>query len=469
MAFLPAYRQHAHLRAMAAAGHEVHVVISGREQPGPCAEDGVSLSVGRGVGGPCVVDGMSFWGLGFWWHAVQTVHPHVLVVDERDARVLRLTAGLPGVRRLICDQGDMDVGEFEEACIRLLPAPDRDGARTPVPPDPLAGQPVKVVAWIHYGVPYRRAGSETMLHTMMRALQDAGVPSLVVCSSMPDAPAAWEVDGVPYVRLGTQPAELLLTRMRPDVIVTHHNYAARATEVARRLRARSVMLMHADLDYAARSLSARPDLLVMNTEWVRASLAPRYVEVTEIPTLIVRPPVRAEEHRADPGGDRVTLVNMSADKGVHTWRAVAGALPHLPFLGIAGAHGQQLTMPCPPNARIIGQTSDMRGDVWARTRVLMMPSLYESYGMAAAESLASGIPVVAHPTPGLREALGDAATFIDRSDTAAWTAAVAGLYASGERREEARAAAFARSAYLDARAREELAAWVDAVRGLAGG
>ena len=315
------------------------------------------------------------------------------------------------------------------------------------------------------GVPYRRAGSETILHTMMRALHDAGVPSLVVCSSMPDAPPAWEVDGVPYVRLGTQPAELFLTRMRPDVIVTHHNYAARATEVARRLRARSVMLMHADLDYAARSLAARPDLLVINTEWVRASLAPRYVEVSEIPALIVRPPVCSDEHRADPG-DRVTLVNMSADKGVHTWRAVAGALPHLPFLGIAGAHGQQLTLPCPPNARIIGQTSDMRGDVWAHTRVLMMPSLYESYGMAAAEALASGIPVIAHPTPGLREALGDAATFLDRSDTAAWTEAVRGLYEDGERRQAARAAALARSAFLDERARTELAAWVDGIRGL---
>lgn len=466
LAFLPAYRGHEHLRAMAAAGHEVHVVISGREQPGPCAENGVSLSVGRGVGGPCVVDGMSFWGLGFWWHALQTVRPEVLVVDQGDARTLRLTADLRGFRRLVIDQGDTDVGEFEEACIRLLPAPARDAARTPVPPDPLAGRSPKVVAWIHYGVPYRRAGSETMLHTMMRALHDAGVPSLVVCSSMPDAPPAWEVDGVPYVRLGTQPAELLLTRMRPDVVVTHHNYAARATEVAQRLRARSVMLMHSDLDYAARSLAARPDLLIMNTEWVRASLAPRYVEVAETPSVIVRPPVWSREHRADTAGDRVTLVNMSADKGAHVWRAVAGALPHLPFLGIAGAHGQQLTLPCPPNARIIGQTSDMRGDVWARTRVLMMPSLYESYGMAAVEALASGIPVVAHPTPGLRESLGDAAVFIDRSDTAAWAEAVQGLYEDGERRETARAAALARSAFLDEQARAELQAWVGAIRDL---
>ncbi|WP_284576842.1 glycosyltransferase family 4 protein [Streptomyces sp. 2P-4] len=469
LAFLPAYEQQAHLRSMAAAGHDVHVVISGRAQPGPCADEGVSLSVGRGAAGPCVEDGMSFWGLGFWWHALQTVRPQVVVVDRRDAKVLRLTAGLSDVRRLVIDQGDIDVGEFEEACVRLLPAPARAMARTPIPDDPLAGQPVKVVAWIHYGVPYRRAGSETMLHTMMRALKAAGLPVLVVCSSMPDSPPSWEVDGVPYVRLGTQPAELFLTGMRPDVLITHHNYAARATAVARRIGARPVMLIHSDLDYSARSLAARPDLVVINTEWVRASLAPRYVEVREIPTLIVRPPVRPEEHRTEAAGDRVTLVNMSADKGVQTWRAVAGELPHLPFLGVAGAHGQQLTMPRPPNARIIGQTSDMRRDVWAHTRVLLMPSLYESYGMAAVEALASGIPVIAHPTPGLREALGDAALFLDRADVGAWTEAVGELYADGPRRAAAVAAAYARSEALADQARRELAAWADTVRELAAG
>lgn len=467
LAFLPAYEQQEHLRAMAAAGHDVHVVVSGRRQSqGPCAEDGVSLSVSRGVGGPCIVDGMNMWGLGFWWHALQTLHPQVIVVDRQDAKVLRLTSDLR-VPRLVIDQADADVGEFEEACIRLLPAKDREGARTPVPADPLDGQAVKVVAWIHYGIPYRRAGSETMLHTMMRTLKDSGLGVLVVCSSMPEAPPSWDVDGVPYVRLGTQPAEILLRRMRPNVLVTHHNYAARATIFAKRIGARPVMLLHSDLDYSARSLAARPDLLVLNADWVRASLAPRYVEVDQTPTLVVHPPVVPEEHRAEVTGDRVTLVNLSSDKGVLTWRRVAYALPHLPFLGIAGAHGLQLTLPRPPNARIIGQTSDMRGQVWAQTRVLMMPSLYESFGMAAVEALASGIPVIAHPTPGLREALGDGATFIDRSDTAAWTSAVEELYQDGPRRTEAIAAAIARSTYLADQARRELADWTKAIQGLA--
>ncbi|MEU8480997.1 glycosyltransferase [Streptomyces hygroscopicus] len=61
-------------------------------------------------------------------------------------------------------------------------SPGRAGARTRA----AAGTPR--VAWVHYGVPYRRAGSETMLHTMRRTLHDGETPVLVVCSDMPEDP-----------------------------------------------------------------------------------------------------------------------------------------------------------------------------------------------------------------------------------------------------------------------------------------
>ncbi|MEU0059067.1 glycosyltransferase family 4 protein [Streptomyces sp. NPDC006334] len=416
---------------------------------------------------PRNVDGVQVWPLGYWWRAKQAARPDVIVTVAGDRQAQRLVPNLGRAPRLVLPHADADFGEFEEACIRLLPAHRQAESRVTVPADPLTGDRIKVVAWIHYGVPYRRAGSETMLQTMMRALRDAGLGVLVVCSSMPEAPPSWEVDGVPYLHLGPRAAELLFRSMRPQVMVTHHNYAARATGLAREIGARSVLVMHSDHDYSARSMQAGPDVIVYNTEWVRASLAARYLEVERTPSLVVHPPVIADEHRAPATGDRVTLVNLSSDKGVYTWRAAARALPELPFLGVTGAHGRQVTGPVLPNMRVLPQTSDMRGDVWAHTRLLLVPSVYESYGMAAVEALASGLPVIAHPTTGLREALGDGATFLDRDDHRAWAAAVKGLYVEGARRAEATAAALARSEFLADQARAELRIWVDAVEELA--
>ncbi|QKW06934.1 glycosyltransferase family 4 protein [Streptomyces sp. NA04227] len=362
---------------------------------------------------------------------------------------------------------------FERACRRLLQQPAkrsttavRHSTAAPARPAPASTTPRQpdVVAWVHFGVPYRRAGSETMLHTMMRTLHDAGVPVRVLCSAMPEAPPSWHTDGVPYASVGAQTAEAFIRSARPHLVVSHHDYATRAVHLARDIGSRSVLLAHSDFDLVAEPLLAGPDLCVYNTHWVQASLTARYPQIDRVRSLVVHPPVVPAEHRTHRAGDHVALVNLNRDKGVDTWRAAARALPHLPFLGVTGAHGPQVLRPVRRNTRIIPQTSDMRRDVWARTRVLLVPSIYESFGMAAVEALASGIPVIAHPTPGLREALGDAARFIDRADTALWADAIRELYPDGSQRAQASAAARARSRALAAESRTEMAVWMDAVR-----
>ncbi|GGX37692.1 glycosyltransferase family 4 protein [Streptomyces chryseus] len=363
---------------------------------------------------------------------------------------------------------------FEEACASLLPsrpARVRHPQRPPRTPAGAvsAGPPptAEVVAWVHYGVPYRRAGSETMLHTMMRALKDAGTSVLVICSEMPEAPAVWDVDGVPYAQLAPAAAEATIRRMRPRVLATHHHFASDAITLSKRVGARSVLLLHNDHEQPAVALG--PDLCVYNTDWVMKSLAARYPQLDQARALVIHPPVIAEEHRAPKTGNHVTLVNLNVNKGVATWRGAAALLGSLPFLGVTGAHGRQVSRPALRNIRVIPQTSDMRRDVWSRTRVLTAPSIYESFGMAAVEALASGIPVIAHPTPGLREALGDAGTFLDRSDVRAWAAAIQALHRDGPARDRMVAAARARSAFLADQSRHELELWVEAIGTLGGG
>lgn len=306
------------------------------------------------------------------------------------------------------------------------------------------------------------------MHHLLRALQGAGYQVAAVTSEMPEAPEQWQVDGVEYRQLPHASAELLIRRSRPRVLVTHHHLAPQAISLAHDIGARAVLVKHNNHpDQGQRLLQAGPDLVVYNTRWVLESLRGRFPEADRIPSLVVHPPVDPSEHCTEMTGDEVTLVNLNADKGVATWRGAAGLLPQLRFLGVMGAHGPQETRPLPANAVIIGQTSDMRRDVWARTRVLLVPSVYESYGMVAVEALASGIPVIAHPTPGLREALGEAAVFIDRDDHQAWAEAIRGLYRGGRRRGAARRAARERSRFLADQTARELQDWVQAVKQLA--
>lgn len=133
---------------------------------------------------------------------------------------------------------------------------------------------------------------------------------------------------------------------------------------------------------------------------------------------IVHPPVDLEQFRTTPG-DCVTLVNLSSAKGGAVFWQLAKSMPGVRFLGVRGGYGHQISNKA-KNTVVIPGTMDMATDVYARTRVLLMPSSHESWGMVGLEAMISGIPVIAHPTPGLQESLGDAGIFVDRGDLDGW-------------------------------------------------
>jgi glycosyltransferase involved in cell wall biosynthesis len=59
--------------------------------------------------------------------------------------------------------------------------------------------------------------------------------------------------------------------------------------------------------------------------------------------------------------------------------------------------------------------------------VFVFPSAYESFGTAALEALATGLPVVASDLPALREASGGHASLAAPNDLDAWQRAIARL------------------------------------------
>ncbi|WP_439423178.1 glycosyltransferase family 4 protein [Saccharothrix sp. HUAS TT10] len=296
-----------------------------------------------------------------------------------------------------------------------------------------------------------------MLHAMVKALQAQGHEVLVIATVLPEAPPSYTYEGVPVFATNLVYGQQILADWRPDVIVTHHDNTVRAARIARKFKIPFAFLMHNDLAGTPGMLDLGPDLVVFNTEWMRDKFAERAPN-----NLVVHPPVFAEQHRTVPGY-AVTLVNLNRNKGADLFYDLARRMPDQRFLGVVGGHGEQVVRRDLPNVVIQDHTDRMREQVWCRTRVLLMPSVYESYGMAGVEALASGIPVIAHPTPGLLESQGPRGIFVDRDDPDAWEVALRVLSAPGIY-ERARLSALERSAELDPR--PELTAWVAAIERL---
>ena len=156
-------------------------------------------------------------------------------------------------------------------------------------------------------------------------------------------------------------------------------------------------------------------------------------------TEVVRPLMHKENIliQEEFQGDCITLVNANLNKGVLQFLELARRLPSRKFLGVLPYYGELQVPPAPDNVEWIPFSDDIR-DVLKRTRVLLLPSYYESFGRIAVEALLNGIPVLysrpakkpKYPggsTEGVKSWIGDAGIDCDRDVPEEWISAIQSL------------------------------------------
>lgn len=283
---------------------------------------------------------------------------------------------------------------------------------------------MKVAAIAHFGLTWRSCGSEVVIHELLRAAAAAGHETEMWVTHQ-DSQRSWRgtepditLDNVLIHRVrNVLNAGQEVRAWRPDVIVSHHDHATFSIKLARQFKARSVFLTHNNFDINRRPLRARPDLTIWNSDWVRESLVEKFGQPKH--SMTFHPPLTEGRHKVEQTGDAITLCNLNADKGAHLFYELARAEPNRKFIGVVGGHGQQVIRKQLPNVTIMEHGPDMKR-VWSQTRILLMPSIQESYGLVAVEAGLNGIPTIAHPTDGLKENLGAGGLFADRDSVAEW-------------------------------------------------
>jgi glycosyltransferase involved in cell wall biosynthesis len=328
-------------------------------------------------------------------------------------------------------------------------------------------RPLRIVARVHAMPPEHNAGAEHMLVGMLRPLVERGHDVQVWLSQHGEARELYDYRGIPVVPLAAR-LDFGSAVRRADVVVSHLESVPSAASLARGFGKPMVVVCHNTHRPSFRDMaSGGTALAVYNSRWMAQEAELFFAEyskgVRPGQSLIVRPPVVAAEYATKPGG-AVTLVNCSKEKGGEVLAALARRMPEQQFLAVKGAYGEQV-LPDLPNVEVVEHVSgeDMRDQVYARTKVLLMPSSYESWGRVGVEAMASGIPVLAHPTQGLCESLGDAGVYVDRDDIDGYEATLRRLLTPGEYRLAAKRSK-ARSAGLDPG--EDLSAWCAAVEGV---
>ncbi len=213
----------------------------------------------------------------------------------------------------------------------------------------------------------------------------------------------------------------------PDVVIGQQWATQEASSWATTLRRPFVMLVHGPGQFE--HFHPHCDLVIFNSEVEhrRASDA-----LGPAPAMVVHPPVFCSDYATAGDGHLVTFAGRGAIKGGDVALDVARALPDVSFLFVTDDEMGTV----PGNVELQPGTRDMKS-VYARTKLLLVPSREESYGRVAIEAAMSGIPSVVSDLAGLREATAGLATYVGEGQR--WDLAVrSALDTYEKRRAEAR-------------------------------
>ena len=292
---------------------------------------------------------------------------------------------------------------------------------------------MRILGYVPFAWPQQRGGSEVTMHRILRWLAAEGHEVRCIVTQHRGLPS----DGVLYARRDSR--GIRDWWRWADVVVTQHTGSTMAVDISEEVGTPVAHVAH-NWHHLDAHPEMRPDadLMVWNSHALATALADQWPGRS----VVVRPPVFPDEYDV-PSGSLVAQVNLSALKGGRLFWQVAKQLRAVDFLAVTGGWGPQVTADgtevkhaiasklmaaaAPRNVTVVPTTTDMAGDVYARTRVLMMPTgrvseaqAGESYGLVAAEAACCGIPVLATRSPGTEEALGDAGIWCDPENPAEW-------------------------------------------------
>jgi glycosyltransferase involved in cell wall biosynthesis len=263
--------------------------------------------------------------------------------------------------------------------------------------------PMNILFVVHGYTDTMGSGAERMVQTMSEFFVKRGHKVTVGVKRN----AVDLMNGVKLEKVNTKAFNDAAKRF--DVVVSHLDLTGYAQDLARDNRKPFFWICHNTIDYPLIRKRPKHAYVIYNSEWAKAAM--------EYPCehFVLPPP--SDYRQWDDGLDHydqpyITLVNHNLNKGGAIFIKIAKAMPERQFLAVAGSYDVQIYDKNVPNITYIEQQKDM-SEVYGKSRVVLMPSEYESWGLVACEAGSAGIPVIACRTSGLWENMLESGVYVD--------------------------------------------------------
>jgi hypothetical protein len=323
---------------------------------------------------------------------------------------------------------------------------------------------MSIVALTHGYPPIWNMGGEVSLH---RSLTPLIGNKIVLTKTEED----YEFEGIQVKKIHAQnvlnvntdhiPIAKQLSRLNTRVAIGQNELSLATVLACKEIGAISIVNVHTPPKYGRNIKKAviLADYAVYNTE---ASAK----EWGEPNAFVLHPPINILPKKKKPTGEAYTLLSSLVNKGVEVVLELAKMYPDKKFIIVRSpaepTHGLpdlEKQVKKLPNVKLYPRVAPEEVYKYLEeTRILLVPSRYETYGMSAIEAAQYGIPCVHVDTPHVREGIGEAAILIKPLDTAA---AAKGIEAIEKDYDKFSKKALERAAWLQKRQEKEIAQFVE--------
>jgi hypothetical protein len=275
-----------------------------------------------------------------------------------------------------------------------------------------------VAALTHGYPPFWNMGGEVSLHRTISVLDNRKVV-------FTKTDEEYSFEGVEVKKIDTpdvlnikaspMPIAKQLLEVDAKVVIGQNELSLPAVHAARAAGAISVVNVHTPPRFGRniREAVVYADYAIYNTQTAATQWG-------EPDALVVHPPISEIPSNTSANGDAYTLLSSLRNKGVQVVLDLAKLYPDKRFIIVRSPAEPTHGLPDLeeraaelPNVELHPRVDPK--DVYKyfeQTRILLVPSMYETYGMSAIEAAGYGIPCVHVDTPHVREGIGEAAVLV---------------------------------------------------------
>jgi len=277
---------------------------------------------------------------------------------------------------------------------------------------------MNIVALSHGYPPFWNMGGEVSLHRSLAAM--SGKKTVLTKIESPysfEGIQVKKIDTPDVLNINANPAPIVnqLKELSANVVIGQNELSLVAVLAAKEIGAISIVNVHTPPRYGKniRQAVVYSNYAIYNTETSARLWG-------EPGALVLHPPIKNIQADINYKGDAYTLLSSLVNKGVEVALDLAKMYPNKRFIIVRspaepthGLDNLEERAAKLPNVELYPRVAPEEVYKYLeQTRILLVPSRYETYGMSAIEAAAYGIPSIHVDTPHAREGIGDAAVLI---------------------------------------------------------